>query len=108
MPTPPEYRRRVRSGELNELHGQRAKVYAVTTVTEPPARFEAFAPYDETIVEFPDGKRRTFMGMYGEKFEIGEEVECAPGAFPVDERGLIAYRIKVRHPVIDRPLSPLK
>lgn len=74
---------------------------SVTTVSNPPAGFESLAPYDLMWVKFPDGNMRTFMGAYGEKFKIGDEVECFVGAFPDgDDRGIIPYRVKVRHPVV--------
>jgi uncharacterized OB-fold protein len=72
----------------------------VTTVNEAPAGFEAMVPYDLLIVEFPDGKRRTFSGMYGERFQVGDQVECAPAIGKNDDIGIIPYVIKVRHPVV--------
>lgn len=104
MLTPAEYTRRSRSHELRDWYGKRGKVYAVATVLAAPAGFEWLVPYDEVIVKFPDGNKRTFMAMYGEgkyggKFEINDEVECAVGANSSSDEGLISYVIKVRHPI---------
>lgn len=86
------------------MPGKRGKVYSVTTPTVPPAGFELLAPYDLLWVKFLDETLGTYMGAYGEKFKIGDEVECFVGAFPNgDDRGIIPYRIKVRHPVVSSP-----
>jgi hypothetical protein len=105
----PEATRFNRSRELERLFGKRAIVYSVARVDHPsagigrpvkaPMGFEHLAPYDIAIVEFPSGERRTFMGMFGERFAIGDEVECVVGRFAQEDTGIIAYRIKIRHPV---------
>lgn len=103
--SPPQYRRRIAKGENQAFLGQRGEVYSFTTVYEPPAGFEEVSPYVNLLVKFPDGKVRTFMGAYGEKFKIGDKVECFVGKFPASERGTISYHIKVRHPIKSIPAN---
>jgi hypothetical protein len=105
MPTPAEYTRYSHSHELQAMHGKQGEVYEVVEVggqgpVIAPAGFQELAPYDLMLVEFPDGKRRTLMGFYGEKFKRGDQVECAPAIGKIDETGIIPYVIKVRHPVV--------
>lgn len=101
VPSPSEHLQYRKRKEWQNLAGQRGKVYSVTTVLNPPAGFELLAPYDDMWVKLPDGTMRTFMGAYGEKFQIDEEVELFVGLFPTDdERGIIKYRVKARHPVV--------
>ena len=99
--SPPEAMRFNQSHELRKLFRIKGVVFSVTRVSRDhaPENFRKFAPYDLMIVELANGSRRTFMGMFGEKFAIGDEVECVVGSFANDDRGVIPYRIKVRHPL---------
>ena len=109
MPSPAEYTRYSHSHELEHYFGKRGVIYSIITVNHPsagpeypikaPAGFEALAPYNIVMVEFPDGGRRTFMAMSDEKLKIGDEVECVVGVNPATDEGILPYKIKVRHPI---------
>lgn len=101
VPSPSEHLQYRKRKEWQNLAGQRGEVYSVTTVLDPPAGFELLAPYDQMLVKLSDGTMRTFMGAYGEKFQIDDQVELFVGLFPTgDEQGIIKYRVKARHPVV--------
>lgn len=99
-PSSPEYTRYSHSHEIQKYFGKKGEVYSVTTVYDPPEDLKAFAPYDEVMVEFPDGTRRVFMAAYGEIFDINDEVECVVGVnSSINSEGILTYKIRVRHPI---------
>ena len=110
MPSSAEYTRYSHSHELERYWGKKGVVYSISTVHHPsagseypvkaPAGFEALAPYDIALIEFPDGSRRTFMAMSSENLQTGDEVECVVGVNPATDEGILPYKNKVRHPIL--------
>ncbi len=80
----------------------RGTIYSYTLVQEPPAGFEAQAPYYLALVQLPDGSLITAqLTDFTAEVEIGMEVEMVTRKLRTDgERGMIVYGYKFRPPIL--------
>ena len=78
----------------------RGEVYSFTTVYEPPAGYEEYAPYTVALVKLEEGPMVTaqLTDLDGGKVEIGAPVEMVTRKLRSDgdERGVIVYGYKFR------------
>jgi hypothetical protein len=83
----------------------RGEVYSYTTVYDPPAGFEDYAPYTVALVKLEEGPLVTaqLTDLDEGKVEIGTPVEMVTRRLRSDgdERGLLVYGYKFR-PVLSR------
>jgi hypothetical protein len=81
----------------------RGEVYSYTTVYDPPAGFEDYAPYTVALVKLEEGPLVTaqLTDLDEGKVEIGTPVEMVTRRLRSDgdERGLLVYGYKFR-PVV--------
>lgn len=86
----------------------RGEVYSYTTVYDPPAGFEEYAPYTVALVKLEEGPlvtaQLTDLGEDG--IQIGTPVEMVTRKLrnDGDERGLIVYGYKFR-PLISQAVA---
>jgi uncharacterized OB-fold protein len=78
----------------------RGEVYSYTTVYEPPAGYEEYAPYTVALVKLEEGPLVTaqLTDIDGRQVEIGTPVEMVTRRLRSDgdERGLLVYGYKFR------------
>ena len=76
----------------------RGSVYSFTRVQEPPAGFEAQAPYYLALVQLEDGHLITSqLTDVDDDVEIGDRVEMVTRKLTTDgQRGIIVYGYKFR------------
>jgi uncharacterized OB-fold protein len=83
----------------------RGEVYSYTTVYDPPAGYEEYAPYTVALVKLEEGPMVTaqLTDLGDQKVEIGTPVEMVTRRLRQDgdERGMIVYGYKFR-PVLAR------
>jgi scaffold protein (connect acetoacetyl-CoA thiolase and HMG-CoA synthase) len=83
----------------------RGKVYSYTTVYDPPAGYEEYAPYTVALVKLEEGPLITaqLTDLGDQKVVIGTPVEMVTRRLRQDgdERGMIVYGYKFR-PVLQR------
>jgi len=83
----------------------RGEVYSYTTVYDPPAGYEEYAPYTVALVKLEEGPLITaqLTDLGDQKVEIGTPVEMVTRKLRQDgdERGMIVYGYKFR-PVLER------
>ena len=84
----------------------RGTVYSYTTVYDPPAGFEAYAPYPVALVKLEEGPVVTaqLTDLDGTEPQIGMPVEMVTRRIRQDgdEKGMIVYGYKFR-PVLAGP-----
>jgi hypothetical protein len=84
----------------------RGEVYSYTTVYEPPAGYEEYAPYTVALIKLEEGPLVTaqLTDLDNGKVEIGAPVEMVTRKLRQDgdERGLLVYGYKFR-PVLAGP-----
>ena len=89
-------------GEAKNLYNfsGRGEVYSYTTVYEPPAGYEEYAPYTVALVKLAEGPLVTaqLTDVDQDKVEIGMPVEMVTRRLRSDgdERGLLVYGYKFR------------
>ncbi len=87
----------------------RGEVYSFTTVYDPPAGFEEFAPYTVALVKLEEGPLVTaqLTDLDDQKVEIGTPVEMVTRKLRSDgdERGLIVYGYKFRPRLQSQPVA---
>lgn len=84
--------------ELSRSEEARGTIYSYTRLREPPAGFEAGAPYYLALVALEDGTLITaqLTDVDGE-VAIGDDVEMVTRKLTTDgERGMIVYGYKFR------------
>jgi len=78
----------------------RGEVYSYTTVYEPPAGYEEYAPYTVALIKLEEGPLVTaqLTDLDNGKVEIGAPVEMVTRKLRQDgdERGLLVYGYKFR------------
>ena len=78
----------------------RGEVYSYTTIYEPPAGYEEYAPYTVALVKLEEGPIVTaqLTDLGDQPIEIGTPVEMVTRRLRQDgdERGLIVYGYKFR------------
>ena len=78
----------------------RGEVYSYTTVYEPPAGYEEYAPYTVALIKLEEGPLVTaqLTDLDNGKVEIGAPVEMVTRKLREDgdERGMIIYGYKFR------------
>jgi uncharacterized protein len=78
----------------------RGEVYSFTTVYEPPAGYEEYAPYTVALIKLEEGPLVTaqLTDLDNGKVEIGAPVEMVTRKLRQDgdERGLLVYGYKFR------------
>jgi len=76
----------------------RGTIYSLTRVLEPPAGFEAQAPYFLALVQLEDGQLiTTQLTDVDADAEIGDRVEMVTRKLTTDgQRGMIVYGYKFR------------
>jgi len=83
----------------------RGEVYSYTTVYDPPAGYEEYAPYTVALVKLEEGPMVTaqLTDLGDQKVEIGTPVEMVTRKLRQDgdERGMIVYGYKFR-PVLQQ------
>ena len=83
----------------------RGEIYSYTTVYDPPAGYEEYAPYTVALVKLEEGPLVTaqLTDLGDQKVEIGTPVEMVTRRLRQDgdERGMIVYGYKFR-PVLQR------
>lgn len=83
----------------------KGEVYSYTTVYEPPAGYEDFAPYTVALVRLEEGPMVTaqLTDIENEAVEIGLPVEMVTRRLRSDgdERGMLVYGYKFR-PVLSK------
>ena len=88
----------------------RGEVYSYTTVYEPPAGYEEYAPYTVALIKLEEGPLVTaqLTDLDNGKVEIGAPVEMVTRKLRQDgdERGLLVYGYKFR-PVLARQVAGL-
>ncbi len=84
--------------ELNRGQAARGTVYSFTRLQEPPAGFEAQAPFYLALVTLEDGNLITAQLTDADgEIAIGDEVEMVTRKLTTDgERGMIVYGYKFR------------
>jgi uncharacterized OB-fold protein len=86
----------------------RGEVYSYTTVYDPPAGYEEYAPYTVALVKLEEGPLVTaqLTDLGDQKVEIGTPVEMVTRRLRQDgdERGMIVYGYKFR-PVLTRQIA---
>jgi uncharacterized OB-fold protein len=86
----------------------RGEVYSYTTVYEPPAGYEEYAPYTVALVKLEEGPLVTaqLTDLEEGRLEIGTPVEMVTRRLRSDgdERGLLVYGYKFR-PVLERAVA---
>lgn len=85
----------------NEFHfSGKGEVYSYTTIYEPPAGFEEFAPYTVALVKLEEGPIVTaqLTDLADTPVEIGMPVEMVTRRLHQDgdERGIVIYGYKFR------------
>jgi uncharacterized OB-fold protein len=94
-------------GEAKQLYNftGRGEVYSYTTVYDPPAGYEDYAPYTVALVKLEEGPIVTaqLTDLDNGKVEIGTPVEMVTRRLRSDgdERGLLVYGYKFR-PILER------
>lgn len=89
-------------GEARKLYNfsGRGEVYSYTTIYEPPAGYEEFAPYTVALVKLEEGPLVTaqLTDVTGDEVKIGMPVEMVTRRLRSDgdERGLLVYGYKFR------------
>ena len=87
----------------------RGEVYSYTTVYEPPAGYEEYAPYTVALIKLEEGPLVTaqLTDLDNGKVEIGAPVEMVTRKLRQDgdERGLLVYGYKFR-PVVRAGSQP--
>jgi hypothetical protein len=85
----------------------RGEVYSYTTVYDPPAGFEDYAPYTVALVKLEEGPLVTaqLTDLDEGKVEIGTPVEMVTRRLRSDgdERGLLVYGYKFRPRLAVKP-----
>jgi uncharacterized OB-fold protein len=78
----------------------RGEVYSFTTIYEPPAGYEEYAPYTVALIKLEEGPLVTaqLTDLDNGKVEIGAPVEMVTRKLRQDgdERGLLVYGYKFR------------
>ncbi|PWH20290.1 MAG: transcriptional regulator [Anaerolineae bacterium] len=78
----------------------RGEVFSFTTIYEPPAGFEEYAPYTVALVKLEEGPIVTaqLTDVNGHEVKIGMPVEMVTRKIRTDgdERGMIVYGYKFR------------
>jgi len=89
------------SGAARHGVALRGSVYSWTRVQDPPAGFEASAPYYLALIQLEDGQMVTAqLTDVDQAVEIGDSVEMVTRKLTTDgQRGVIVYGYKFR-PVI--------
>jgi uncharacterized OB-fold protein len=86
----------------------RGEVYSHTTVYDPPAGYEEYAPYTVALVKLEEGPLVTaqLTDLGDQEVEIGTPVEMVTRKLRQDgdERGMIVYGYKFR-PVLQRAMA---
>ena len=86
----------------------KGEVYSYTTVYDPPAGYEEYAPYTVALVKLEEGPLVTaqLTDVGQTPVEIGTPVEMVTRKLRQDgdERGLLVYGYKFR-PVLERQLA---
>lgn len=76
--------------------GKKGIVIEASWITKSSPKFDKLAPYSFAVVDF-EGEKKEFMGVSGEKLEMGDEIVCVFRKLSISKNEeIIPYGIKVQ------------